>query len=108
MKHFSTLSLLVCLMIFGFSEEIFSGCYRRCMKQIKKPFRDPQSCLVRLGLKKFSKYFLGKGGEIADAVIPGSLKECVEKNNKATNTLKAMDKDCLVKCKSNVYKKFRK
>ena len=96
MKHFSTLSLLVCLMIFGFSEEIFSLCYSRCMKHIKKPFRDPQSCLVR------------KGGEIADAVIPGSLKECVEKNNKATNTLKAMDKDCLVKCKSNVYKKFRK
>ena len=106
MKDFRILSLvIICLMIFGFSEEINPACFQRCMRSIKRTGRKPQSCLVREGLKGIGKV-MSKAGKLLDIVMPGNFRECEKLFKQSSNQIGVIEKNCRAKCKnSNKVKK---
>ena len=100
MKDFRILSLLlICLMIFGFSEEVNPACYQRCMRSIKRTARKPLSCIVREGLKGVGK-LMSKAGDLLDIVMPGNIRECEKLFKQSSSQIGVIEKNCKAKCKS--------
>ena len=97
MKELTILSfLLICLMIFGFTEELNASCYQRCMKATKRATRKPHHCIVREGLKEV--IVKGKGGKLIKKVLPGSHEECGELLKESVSQMGEIEKNCRAKC----------
>ncbi len=97
MKDLGILSLLlICFMIFGFTEELNTSCYQRCMKETKRATRKAHHCVVREGLKEV--LVKGKGGKLIKKVLPGSREECGELFKESVSQMGEIDKNCRAKC----------
>ena len=102
MKAISILSLLICLILFGSSEELRMSCYNRCMKKTKKLGRKYNSCIVTNSLKQLIKSDFSSAAKLIVSTIKGAkvpFDECEEYFTEMTKAIPHIISQCKKKCK---------
>ena len=101
MKAISILSLLICLILFGSSEEFSRSCYTRCMKKTKKLGRKYNSCIVTNSLIQLIKSDFSSAAKFIVSTIKGAkvpFDKCEEYFTEMTKALPNIMSQCKKKC----------
>ena len=101
MKAISILSLLICLILFGSSEELRMSCYNRCMKKTKKLGRKYNSCIVTNSLIQLIKSDFSSAAKFIVSTIKGAkvpFDKCEEYFTEMTKALPNIMSQCKKKC----------
>ena len=101
MKAISILSLLICLILSGSSEEFSRSCYTRCMKKTKKLGRKYNSCIVTNSLKQLIKSDFSSAAKFIVSTIKGAkvpFDKCEEYFTEMTKALPNIMSQCKKKC----------
>ena len=96
------IELLSLLLFFSILDNsLCFACYSKCMRQIKKPARTAQGCIVTNGLIQFGKAFYSGPSGFLPSLITGGPKvfqNCKKQTSNVYKSISVLNKECLRKC----------
>ena len=96
------IELLSLLLFFSILDNsLCFDCYSKCMRQIKKPARTAQGCIVTNGLIEFGKaIYSGPSGFLPSLITGGPkvFQNCKKQTDNVSKSISVLNKECLRKC----------